>query len=192
MSQLNAWNKLPGTDTGGWHFTVGSFSSGKQLGEDEAHLLWRLLAPWGPHFPKGLQFSFPQPSFPPLYYPFSSQQSFPSHLTTTAMTTPHPEIPQTVIKQDVKPELLYCPLPLPVPRSFFSSLPSSVFVYLLHFKSVLCGAGTTSYMHLQRRLWELGFSAEIIAEIAFFSRIKVNTSPTDGFPSAKKCLYTCC
>lgn len=46
------------------------------------------------------------------------------------------------MNQGVKPELSDCPLPLHMPLSLFSLLPSLICAYLLPFKSVLCGAGT--------------------------------------------------
>lgn len=103
------------------------------------------------------------------------------------MTTSHHETPQTAMKKNVNAELLYCPLPLPIPLDVFPLLPPPVFIYFLPFKSVLCGVETTPYMHLQGRLRELGSTAKITAEIIlfFFPRVKSNISPTDRFPSEK-------
>lgn len=70
------------------------------------------------------------------------------------MTTPHPKIPQTVMKQDVNPELLYCPLPLPMSLSF-PLLPSLVFVHLF-----------PAYLFIASL--ELPTAAKITAEIIIF------------------------
>lgn len=94
-----------------------------------------------------------------------------SHLTTTALTTAHPKIPQTVMKQDVNPELLYCPLPLPVSFSF-PLVSSWAFVHC-SLEQELRGTRTISHRDLQRRHWELATTAKITGEIFFlFKGIK--------------------
>lgn len=57
------------------------------------------------------------------------------------------------MKQGVKPELLDCTLPLHMPLSLFSLLPSLICAYLLPFKSALCGAGTCiTYVFAEKTL----------------------------------------
>ena len=150
MSQMNAWNKLPGTDADGWHIAVGSFCSGKHLGEDETHLLWGLLAPWGPQLPK-ISSKFNSP----FHSPPSLSSTTLSHLNSVFTLPPNHNChdhsplwnPSTRKEARCKPRIII--LPLPMPLCFLCCL----LWYLLAFEAVLCGAGTTPYIYLQRRLW---------------------------------------
>lgn len=133
------------------------------------------------------KFNSPSLSITILSYLNSLQHS---HLTTTALTTAHPKIPQTVMKQDVNTELLYCPWPPPMSFSF-PLVPSWIFVHCsLGQYSVkqelshtgICREATGNWLLLQRSL---------LKYIYIFKRNKMNISPSKSLISANS-LDTCC